>query len=77
MKLYLVIYMAGLIGGTVGPLPYGIEECHSRASEILAQLDQSVITPQGFTAKDVRLECEFHDTRPLLDDGAGKAEQRR
>lgn len=67
MKLYIVIYIAGLIGGTVGPLPYGIAECESRATELNALPRPNVVTPQGYTAADVLFACEWHATRPEND----------
>lgn len=67
MKLYMVIYFAGVIGGTVGPLPYGIEECQDRAAEIMAGANQDVVTPDGYTARDVKFECEFHEQRPVTE----------
>lgn len=71
-KLYIVIYLAGHIGGTVGPLPYGFEECDRRAAEQMATADPSVVTPQGYRASDVKLVCEWHETRPGNDPEAGK-----
>lgn len=64
MKLFMVIYFAGQIGGTVGPLPYGIEECRTRAADIMSNAKQDVVTPEGYTARDVKFECEFHRERP-------------
>lgn len=71
MKLYIVIYLAGLVGGTVGPLPYGFDECQRRAAEKQAEADPSVVTPQGYRASDVKLVCEWHSTRPGDDPKAG------
>jgi hypothetical protein len=65
MQLYLIIYIAGLIGGVVGPLPFAMEECERRAAQ--ARADPSAITPGGFSASDVRLACEWHTTRPESD----------
>lgn len=63
-KLYIVIYIAGQIGGTVGPLPYGIDECRLRAAAQYATMDPKVVTPEGITARDVMFACEFHIIRP-------------
>ncbi len=64
MKLFIVIYIAGLIGGTIGPLPYDFKECKRRAAEKMAEFDQKVITPEGYRASDVKLICEWHVNRP-------------
>jgi hypothetical protein len=72
MKLYIVIYLAGLIGGTIGPLPYDMEECQRRVAAEMAQVDPTITTPNGFSAKDVRLACEWHEVRPGTQPGAGK-----
>jgi len=71
MNLYIVIYIAGLIGGTVGPLPYGLKECQQRAVETLAEVDPNVVTPQGYRGSDVKMVCEWHDVRPGNDPAAG------
>lgn len=72
MKLYIVVYIAGLIGGTVGPLPYGPDECARRVAEQHAALNRDLTTPQGFTWRDIRFECEWHAVRPDNHPSAGK-----
>lgn len=67
MNLFLVIYIAGLVGGTVGPLPYGVEECRGRAADLWSELKPGVLTPEGFTRDDVAFKCEFHDQRPSIE----------
>ena len=66
MQLFMVIYITGLIGGTVGPLPYGFDECEARAAAATREAAQqvSVVTPSGVTGRDVRLACEYHSVRP-------------
>jgi hypothetical protein len=63
-NLWIVIRLKGDIGGTVGPLPYDIDECQRRASELTENADQHVVTPQGYSVKDVSITCEFHEQRP-------------
>lgn len=72
MKLYIVIYMAGLIGGTVGPLPYDEAECRRRIDALTAQIDPTITTPEGFSSKNVRFACEWHAVRPNNQPGAGQ-----
>lgn len=64
LKLYIVIYVTGQIAGTVGPLPYGVEECEKRTQAHMAKVDPTIVTPDGYSAKDVRLSCEWHILRP-------------
>lgn len=75
MKLYMVIYIAGLIGGTAGPLPYGEDECHARADAMLVGTND-VETPQGYSRKDIRFACEWHNRRPDNDPKAGAPRER-
>ena len=65
MNLWLVIYMTGKVGGSVGPLPYDFTECQSRVVDMYRQLRPDVVTPDGRTAADVRFACEYHDARPI------------
>lgn len=67
MKLFMIIYLAGQVGGAIGPLPYGVEECRSRADELIASADPTVETPEGYTLEDLRIACEFHEERPKLE----------
>lgn len=71
MKLWMVIYIAGKIGGTVGPLPYDYDACVARSQSLYNDANKLVTTPQGYTAADVRFECELHAERPKNDPTAG------
>jgi hypothetical protein len=66
MKLFVIIYIAGQIGATVGPVPYGMDECRVRAAEMYDTIDPNVRTPEGVMKHDVRFECEMHAERPAL-----------
>lgn len=68
LELYMVIYMAGHVAGTIGPLPYDMEECKHRAEELWAKGHADRVTPDGFTMKDVKFVCEKHTIRPKNDD---------
>ena len=70
MKLWMVIYIAGHIGGTVGPRPYGLSECKERAVAEEKSMNPNVTTPQGYSAADVKFVCEFHEARPENDPSA-------
>jgi hypothetical protein len=64
MSLFMVIYIAGQVGATVGPLPYGIEECERQAAEKVAEGNEHAATPEGYTLRDIRIACEFHAEPP-------------
>jgi hypothetical protein len=66
MKLFLIIYIAGKIGGVAGPLPYDMAECQRRAASMWSELRPGVRTPMGYTRDDVKFSCEMHDTRPKI-----------
>lgn len=58
MKLWFVIYNMGLIGGTVGPLPYDMKECIERAIPY-----QQAAKENGIS---LTFKCEYHEKRPEL-----------
>ncbi len=62
MNLFIIIYSgANLIIGTVGPLPYGINECTRRVTSMQEQADAKPDIAQG-----MRFKCEWTETRPQL-----------
>lgn len=68
MKLYFIIIHFGVIGGTVGPLPYSKAECDMRAAEIQAEINSfigKVVNGHLMKPGDVRVFCEFHASRPI------------
>lgn len=66
MKLWLIVYVAGQIGMTVGPLPYGMDECLVRADDKLAEIhDESRgnVTKETVAAT-ITIKCEWSELRP-------------
>lgn len=53
-KLYLIIVHFGLVGGTVGPLPYDMAECRSRAAEMAGKVAAAWANPE--TAAKLRAD---------------------
>lgn len=53
MNLWIVILVASQIAGTVGPLPYGIDECLLRVAK-----------HNGELSDDIRLSCRWSVERP-------------
>ncbi len=75
MKVFLVIYMLGKIGGTVGPLPYGMNECMAEALKLNQQAQNVIETGIGADGrkltedemrkiKSMDFKCEYHAIRP-------------
>lgn len=61
MKLWMVIYLAGKIGGVAGPLPYDLAECQSR----IADMQHEARQPPA--SLGLSFKCEFHEARPVMD----------
>lgn len=59
-KLFLILYVAGKIGGTWGPLPYDAVECERRAS----LLREDIIKHEQMSGWEV--SCEHRQVRPEL-----------
>jgi hypothetical protein len=68
-KLYVLIYLAGKLVGTIGPLPYEMDECLERSSEKMTIINRDTFKRDGSHANDLELRCEYRLTRPVLDDG--------
>lgn len=57
LKLWIVIYnLSGGIGGTIGPLPYGMNECLER----IALINKQIL----LEGKPIKFLCEYHEERP-------------
>lgn len=77
MKLFLILYAAGKIGGIAGPLPYDLAECQKRAAALNNDFAQAVArgaTDEGVqipekdmkVLRTMRAACEYRATRPTL-----------
>lgn len=75
MKLWLVLYAAGQVGGTWGPLPYDMDRCIEVRDERQAAIQLMVYTGVGENGSPIpaetidklktwRLECEQRHARP-------------
>lgn len=71
MSVWMIVYMMGQIGGSIGPVPYGMDECERRAAERNAQVQAQVTTgldvdgnPLTEEAKTLRFECVAAPSRP-------------
>lgn len=77
MKLWLVLYAAGQVGGTWGPLPYDMNRCIEVREERRADLQKWIDTKTSDKGEAIpekmldnlktwRFECERHNDRPGL-----------
>lgn len=73
MKLWIVIWMSGEIGGVAGPLPYDHAECMRRADEGNRQIQEQIATgkdvegnPVQDKARTLRWQCVEQPTRPKI-----------
>ena len=79
MKLWFVVYIGSQIGGSVGPLPYDMDECLRRAAEKNAEWQAKLATgkdlygsPVSDMAKAVHFGCVEADGRPTINYREGK-----
>jgi hypothetical protein len=66
MKLYIVTYLVGKIIASVGPLPYGEDECRHNIIEMQASANRGINNNPslGLEVGDLVLACEWHETSP-------------
>jgi hypothetical protein len=63
-KLYLIVTLAGELAMSVGPLPYGPDECRERAQEKLEEINSDPAKRAIAEQQNIRIVCEYHDIRP-------------
>lgn len=77
MKLWLVVYIFGKVALSVGPLPYGMDECRERAAGKSAEFDEGFVRNEGkawvldgktVRRDDVDVRCLEAAERPALED---------
>lgn len=71
MNLWLIVYVFGKVGGFAGPLPYGLDECNTRAKELRQDMQgHQTVLKNGLivTDKDVIISCEYADIKPIFED---------
>lgn len=81
MKLFLILFVAGKISGTWGPLPYGLDECEARAEAMRADVATIIETGRSTNGaneavpadrienlKTWRISCEHRADRPALEE---------
>ena len=79
MKLFLIIYAAGNVAGSVGPLPYGLDECVAHRDAMRGN-QSAIIESGGYRAtgekvsdadmavlRSLSFECEYRSERPDID----------
>jgi len=74
VKLWMIMTIFGINGSVIGPLPYDLKECMSRASEeqkvmrsLLAATDKKIeFDEQKVEPKDIKWHCVLSDARPQV-----------
>lgn len=72
-KLWIVILIFGHVEGTVGPLPYGVNECRNRVAVMNAEADRHdgnapvMLHGRPVSRADVSIACVYADRRPTDD----------
>lgn len=77
MNIWMVIYIAGVLQGSAGPLPYGILQCKMRAEQQEQEwdavwkthkldIDPRMIGPDGkhLVRADYKADCVEQQDRP-------------
>lgn len=75
MKTFVVFYIAGQVGGFVGPLPYDMSQCLARRLDpITKNAEAWTFIHNGIErtkdGKTVRVMCEERDGNPVITFGA-------
>jgi len=76
MQVWLVVYILGKVAVSIGPLPYGLDECASRKQEIVSEISdgflknpgKAVVDGKVLVRSDIEVACVEQDERPELDD---------
>lgn len=83
MKLFLILYTLGHVGGVAGPLPYDMAECENRIKPMNEDVKQVIATGRSTNGKNEVVEgkdmevfktmhfvCEYRpdNDRPKLGD---------
>ena len=76
MYLWMVVYVGLEVGGSIGPLPYGEDECLRRAADINAMFDvyktaglDADGNPLSERAYETRMGCLIAAERPKVTEG--------
>lgn len=64
MKLFMIIYLGANLAGSIGPLPYGIEECRLRIQQKLREIASDPEAQALAVKEDLKLRCEYRTGHP-------------
>jgi hypothetical protein len=65
MKIFIVWYLAGMMGGAVGPMPKTFAECEASLPGTIEYLRDTTPLPPGYSIDDFVFKCEWHRRFPL------------
>jgi hypothetical protein len=66
MKLFLIIYFAGKIVGSVGPLNYSMNLCNFYTDLIYENGQRNFITKDKVILHNVDYNCEMRESEPIV-----------
>ncbi len=67
MKLFVVVYIFGLVAGSIGPSPLSMKECEKLIASELASCDDSNAPADApFRCSDIKLQCEYLAEHPEI-----------
>lgn len=67
-KVFMVIYVAGKIGGSVGPLPYDFKECLARRLSPISDLTTAQRNDLSFIHHGIRMVKDGHEVRIICEE---------
>lgn len=76
MKIWFVIFVAGKIGGTVGPVPYDMAECQSRADAENRKLQVALADGTDMAGRPISTATKEYALATKMQFGCMEAEQR-
>ena len=73
MKLFMIIYVMGSVGGYAGPLPYDMVECQKRAAVYESNLRTAFkvygdAIGEDIPPDDIKMSCEFRKEAPIIEE---------
>ena len=75
VDLWMVVIVAGVVAGSIGPLPYNIQECVRRADQQNVRLEQAWergLRAEGVTLDNTFFVCMHRNIRPMPSDAETK-----
>jgi len=66
MSIWMVIYIAGKVAATLGPVPADMAGCQAVLPHYMARIDYDKVQQMGYSKHEVSMKCVEHEGRPPL-----------